>query len=125
MSISSCHGRDPSVDRLKHSLEHRRTDSPPASVLLIFGGLPFFEECFVKRTWVSRLAAVGRDTRRILAMAWRMDARLTFLYYLTAFVAGGGAPPPGLPRPLLIGRLPGAPPPPGTHPRSARPAGPP
>jgi ABC-type bacteriocin/lantibiotic exporter with double-glycine peptidase domain len=41
----------------------------------------------VERVWFSKLAAVARDTRRILAIAWRMDARLTLLYYLTAFVA--------------------------------------
>jgi len=38
--------------------------------------------------WLSKLAAAARDTRGILAIAWRMDARLTFLYYMTAFVAG-------------------------------------
>jgi ABC-type multidrug transport system fused ATPase/permease subunit len=42
----------------------------------------------VIRILFSRLAAVGRDTRRILAIAWRMDAQLTLLYYLTAMVAG-------------------------------------
>jgi hypothetical protein len=35
----------------------------------------------------AKLAAAVRDTRSILAIAWRMDARLTLLYYLTAFVA--------------------------------------
>jgi ATP-binding cassette, subfamily B, bacterial len=42
----------------------------------------------LERNWLSKLAAAARDTRGILAIAWRMDARLTFLYYLTAFVAG-------------------------------------
>ncbi|HEY0989501.1 MAG TPA: ABC transporter ATP-binding protein [Kofleriaceae bacterium] len=41
----------------------------------------------MERNWFSKLAAAARDTRGILAIAWRMDARLTFLYYLTAFVA--------------------------------------
>lgn len=59
----------------------------------------------MKRTWVSRLAAVGRDTRRILAIAWRMDARLTFLYYLTAFVAAVVPLASGLTLALLIDRV--------------------
>jgi hypothetical protein len=41
----------------------------------------------VGRIWFSKLAAAARDTRGILAIAWRMDAPLTFLYYTTAFVA--------------------------------------
>ncbi|HSS02274.1 MAG TPA: ABC transporter ATP-binding protein, partial [Kofleriaceae bacterium] len=41
----------------------------------------------MKRNWVSKLVAAVRDTRGILAVACRMDAQLTFLYYLTAFVA--------------------------------------
>ncbi|HEX3476241.1 MAG TPA: hypothetical protein VHT91_14545, partial [Kofleriaceae bacterium] len=59
----------------------------------------------MKRTWVSRLAAVGRDTRRILAIAWRMDARLTFLYYVTAFVAAVVPLASGLTLALLIDRV--------------------
>jgi ATP-binding cassette subfamily B protein len=41
----------------------------------------------VDGTRFGKLVAAVRDTRGILAIAWRMDARLTFLYYLTAFVA--------------------------------------
>jgi ATP-binding cassette subfamily B protein len=41
----------------------------------------------VERLRFSKLVAALRDTRGILAIAWRMDARLTFLYYATAFVA--------------------------------------
>jgi ATP-binding cassette subfamily B protein len=41
----------------------------------------------VERNWSSKLAAAVRDTRGILTIAWRMDARLTFLYYVTAFVS--------------------------------------
>jgi ATP-binding cassette, subfamily B, bacterial len=55
--------------------------------------------------WFSRLAAVGRDTRRILAIAWRMDAQLTFLYYLTAFVAGVVPLASGATLALLIDRV--------------------
>ena len=36
---------------------------------------------------LSRLAAIAREMRPILALAWRMDARLTALYYLTAFIS--------------------------------------
>jgi len=36
----------------------------------------------VERGTFSKLRAVARDTYGILAVAWRMDARLTFLYYL-------------------------------------------
>ena len=35
----------------------------------------------------AKLAAAVRDTRSLLAIAWRMDARLTLLYYVTAFAA--------------------------------------
>jgi ABC-type multidrug transport system fused ATPase/permease subunit len=48
---------------------------------------------------------VGRDTRRILAIAWRMDARLTFLYYVTAFVAAVVPLASGLTLALLIDRV--------------------
>jgi ATP-binding cassette subfamily B protein len=41
----------------------------------------------LQRNWLSKLAAAARDTRGLLTIAWRVDARLTFLYYLTAFVA--------------------------------------
>jgi ATP-binding cassette subfamily B protein len=40
----------------------------------------------VERARFSKLAAAVSDTGRILAIAWRMDPRLTFLYYATAFV---------------------------------------
>jgi len=59
----------------------------------------------VKRTWFSRLAAVGRDMRSILGLAWRMDARLTFLYYLTAFVAAVAPIASGLTLGVLIDRV--------------------
>ena len=59
----------------------------------------------MKRTWVSRLAAVGRDTRHILGIAWRMDARLTLLYYVTAFVAAVVPLASGLTLALLIDRV--------------------
>jgi ATP-binding cassette, subfamily B, bacterial len=59
----------------------------------------------VKRTWVSRFAAVVRDTHRILAFAWRMDARLTFLYYATAFVAAIAPLASGLTLAALIDRV--------------------
>jgi ATP-binding cassette subfamily B protein len=48
---------------------------------------------------------VGRDTRSVLAIAWRMDARLTFLYYFTAFVAGVVPIASGLTLALLIDRV--------------------
>jgi ATP-binding cassette subfamily B protein len=35
---------------------------------------------------LTALAAVVRDTRRMLALAWRIDARLTLAYYGSAFV---------------------------------------
>ena len=41
----------------------------------------------MERNWVSKLFATARDARGILAIAWRMDAQLTFLYYMTAFAA--------------------------------------
>jgi ABC-type multidrug transport system fused ATPase/permease subunit len=59
----------------------------------------------VKRTWISQLAAVVRDTGRILGLAWRMDARLTFLYYLTAFVAAVAPIASGLTLGVLIDRV--------------------
>ena len=59
----------------------------------------------MKRTWFSRLAAVGRDMRSILGLAWRMDARLTFLYYLTAFVAAVAPIASGLTLGVLIDRV--------------------
>jgi ATP-binding cassette subfamily B protein len=48
---------------------------------------------------------VVRDTHRILAFAWRMDARLTFLYYATAFVAAIAPVASGLTLGALIDRV--------------------
>jgi ATP-binding cassette, subfamily B, bacterial len=56
----------------------------------------------VERTRSSKLAAAVSDTRRILAIAWRMDARLTFLYYATAFVGALAPLASGLTLALLI-----------------------
>jgi ABC-type multidrug transport system fused ATPase/permease subunit len=59
----------------------------------------------LERSWISKLAAVARDTRRILAIAWRMDARLTFLYYLTTIIAALTPVASGLTLALLIDRV--------------------
>jgi ABC-type multidrug transport system fused ATPase/permease subunit len=56
----------------------------------------------VKRKRFSKLLAMVRDTRGMLAVAWRMDARLTLLYYLTAFVAAVMPLAAGLTLKLLI-----------------------
>ena len=56
-------------------------------------------------TRLTKLAAVVRDMRRILAIAWRMDAQLTFLYYLTALVAAVVPLASGLTLALLIDRV--------------------
>ena len=54
---------------------------------------------------LSRLAALIRDTRRMLAVAWRMDARLTLLYYATSLVAALAPVAAGLTLALLIDRI--------------------
>lgn len=59
----------------------------------------------MKRTWFSRVAATVRDTGSILGLAWRMDARLTVLYYLTAFVAAIAPIASGLTLGVLIDRV--------------------
>ena len=59
----------------------------------------------MERERFSKLRAVARDTRRILAIAWRMDARLTLLYYLTALVAALAPLASGLTLALLIDHI--------------------
>lgn len=57
------------------------------------------------RSWISKLAAPARDAGRVLAIAWRMDAQLTFLYYLTAVVAALAPLASGWILSLLIDRV--------------------
>jgi len=59
----------------------------------------------VIRTCCSKFAAVVRDTHCILAIAWRMDAQLTLLYYVTAFVAAVVPLASGLALAALIDRV--------------------
>lgn len=40
-----------------------------------------------KRNWLSKFSVVVCDTRDILGVAWRMNARLTVFYYVIALVA--------------------------------------
>jgi ABC-type multidrug transport system fused ATPase/permease subunit len=51
---------------------------------------------------VAKLFALLRDTRRMLALAWRIDRRLTFLYYGTALVSALAPLASGLTLALLI-----------------------
>ena len=54
---------------------------------------------------LSQLADIIRDTRRMLAIAWRMDARLTLLYYATSLVSALAPIAAGLTLALLIDRV--------------------
>jgi ABC-type multidrug transport system fused ATPase/permease subunit len=54
---------------------------------------------------LTQLADIIRDTRRMLAIAWRMDARLTLLYYATSLVAALAPVAAGLTLALLIDRV--------------------
>jgi ABC-type multidrug transport system fused ATPase/permease subunit len=51
---------------------------------------------------LGKFTALVRDTRHMLALAWRIDARLTLLYYLTAFVAALAPLAAGITLALLI-----------------------
>src|SRR5262245_51969716 len=70
--------------------------------VLSFRVLPLdFSRCSVRFPF-PKLAAVVRDTRHMLAIAWRIDRRLTMLYYLTAFVGALAPLAAGITLALLI-----------------------
>ncbi len=51
---------------------------------------------------LAPLAAIVRDTKYMLSIAWRIDPRLTFLYYASAFVAALAPLAAGITLALLI-----------------------
>src|SRR5688572_5073579 len=92
------HGRDPSADLHAFVIEPEGRLSPESRSFFFW----LFVRRFSVKARLKTFANLVRDTRRMLAIAWRMDARLTLAYYLSAFVAALSPLAAGITLALLI-----------------------